>query len=211
MDVERAIRLLAVSSALPEEGKSTVAASLALAYHTSGRRTMLLETDLRRPSLTQRLGLPPALGLSDYLSGAAEYSDVLQEVLVPHASGGNGQQTDPMACITAGTPRAEPSALLRSSRFLGLLRRLAGDYDVVILDTAPLLSVVDTREMLPYVDGILLCVRSSQTTREQVASLRTTLDRLPRRPTGLVVTGLSARELGAYGYYPYEYAETPAG
>lgn len=199
-------RSVLVTSALPEEGKSTVAASLALAVAASGRSTLLVECDLRRPALAPRLEIDPSPGLVDYLKGGAGPEEILQTVaLAAHGHEGD----DPLVCITAGTLSPEPAETLGSLRFAEFLRQVEEAYDFVVLDTAPLLPVADTLELLPLIDAVVLCVRSSQTTREQARRAKEALDFFPDRPTGVVVTGLRARDEDAYGaYYSYGYGYT---
>lgn len=158
-------------------------------------------------------GLQPGPGLSDYLAGRAEPGDILQTVAIPGASVGNGNGPAPettagLVVIVAGTPTSRPAEILSSERFRTFLSTVRDAYDIVILDSTPLLSVVDALELLRHVDGIVLCARSVQTTRDQLRAARAALDRAPDRPTGVVVTGLSARDEAEYGYYSYAYAYT---
>jgi Mrp family chromosome partitioning ATPase len=218
LDPEKAIRTVAVTSAVAEEGKSTVALSLARASAAVGRATLLLECDMRRPSLAKTLGISREPGLADYLAGRAAMPDVLQ--LVPVAEGpsnGRSPSNGPPAhepasftCVTAGAVTAVPAEVLGSGAFHDLLGVLGRSYELVVIDTGPLLPVVDTLEVIPVVDAVLLCVRASVTTRDQAKAARAALDRFPDRPMGLVITD-SGREEPDYGYYAPAPKERVAG
>jgi capsular exopolysaccharide synthesis family protein len=211
LDVDHPPKLILVTSALPEEGKSTVSSALAAAYASAGKRTLLVECDLRRPTLAARLGVNASPGLTDYLVGNATPPEVIQTISFTAASG-NGKKAAgmttpvPLVAITAGTPAPQPAELLRSKRCRDFFEQVKGVYDVVIVDTCPLLSVVDTLELLPVADAIAVCVRASQTTRDQARAAKAALAHFPDRPTGIVVTGVRTREeAGQYGYYSYGY------
>jgi Mrp family chromosome partitioning ATPase/capsular polysaccharide biosynthesis protein len=227
--VDKPMRTVVVTSPLPQEGKSTVAASLAIASAAAGKRTLLVECDLRRPALGERLGLEMRPGLTDYLAGNAEPEEILQPVEAGRAharavsANGNGNghmngngngagpstghESEALVVITAGSPSPQPAELLGSKRFEAFLDEVAEVYDLVLIDSSPLLPVADTLELLPHVDGVLLCVRSSQTTVEQARGARAALEHFPERPTALVVTGVRQRdEALGYGSYAYSYA-----
>lgn len=210
LDVDDPIKCIAVTSAMPDEGKSTVAGALAAASVLAGSRTLLVECDLRRPTLAKRLGLQQGPGLSDYLVGSAEPGSVLQRVELRLGKGSsNGSDSSAqgsLVCITAGTPTPQPAELLGSQRFRAFLDQVSDVYDAIILDTCPLLSVVDTIELIPHVDGLVVCVRASRTTRDQARAARAAIDHLPTKPSAVVVTGLRAGEEADYGYYSYSYA-----
>jgi capsular exopolysaccharide synthesis family protein len=211
---ERSFRSVAVTSAVPEEGKTTVAASLAYAASLSGSRAVLIECDLRRPVLAKRLGLADRPGIGDAVLGRVSLQEAIQEVPIPAAGGSvngdgtvhpAGGTTGAFHCIVAGTPTPQPAELLESKRFAELFEEVRDLYDLVVVDTAPLLAVVDTLQVIPHVDRLVLCVRRGKTTREQAAAARATLERLPDRPAGLVVTGIRGRDEAYYGGYGYGY------
>lgn len=212
LSVDSTIRLIAVTSPMPEEGKSTVAASLAIAS-ASTARTLLVECDLRRPSLAPRLAAKGQPGLTDHLAGNArleEVTQVLEPPMVaarPSSNGARAGSTSPtrLTFVAAGGEAPLPAELLASARFRDFLEEVKGNFDTVIVDTAPLLSVADTIEILPLMDALLVCIRVDRTTREQAAAARGALDRLPQMPAGVVVTGLRAQDQDSYGYYSYEY------
>ncbi len=204
---------LLVTSAMAEEGKSTVAACLAVTMAESGRRTLLVDCDLRRPVLARRFGISESPGLTDYLSGNAGPDEILQSVPMPTAtSNGNGlanpqQMATNLVCITSGTTVPRPAELLASERFQAFLAEVSKAYDLVVLDTAPLLPVADTLGIIPSISTLLVCVRLARTTRDQARAAQSALDRLPERPVGLVLTDVREDEDGYYGYYA---APTPA-
>jgi succinoglycan biosynthesis transport protein ExoP len=205
---EKPLRSVLVTSGVPGEGKSTVATSLASAAAAAGQRTLLVECDLRRPTLAQRLGLDESPGLSEYLVGSAGPQEILQLCKFSLASGSNGSSpTSPAAerslvCIVAGSPPAQPAELLASDRCRDFFRKVASVYDLVVVDSSPMLSAVDPLELIPVVDGVLVCIRLGLTTRDDVRAVKGALHRLPQRPTGLVVTGLGGKE-EEYAYYGY--------
>ena len=225
LDVDRPITSVLVTSPLPEEGKSTVAASLAAANAASGRRTLLVECDLRRPSLPARLSVNRSPGLTDYLAGEASAAEILQVVTLsevdPAFKGGKGgggagagagagggaanAVAGKLAVIAAGSPSVRPAELLGSPRFRAFLEQVCAAYDTVVLDTPPLLSVSDTLEIVPLVDSVLLCIRADQTTRDEARAVKDALAHLPERTTGIVVTGLKPGREHDYGYYSHEY------
>lgn len=181
LDVQQPPRAIVVTSPLPAEGKSTVAASLAVAIAEAGRRVLLVECDLRRPSIADRLGIKAGPGLVDHIRGACDRSEIVQSVPLP---------TGELAVVTAGSRSAAPGALLDSATFASFMHEVKDSYEIIIVDTAPMLSVGDAAQIISHVDGVLLCVRAGQTTRDQARTAGEILSRLPDRPTGVVVTGV---------------------
>jgi receptor protein-tyrosine kinase len=209
LNVDSPLKTVVITSPLPEEGKSTVAVSLACAYAVAGKRVLLVECDLRRPTLAKRLKIDEHPGISDYLLGGAEPKEVVRTVPVSAASNGDAADAGRVpvfACIAAGRASPRPAELLGSKRFNGFLAQVADAYDKVILDATPLLSVVDALELLPQVDGVVMCVRAQRTTRDQARAARSALEHFPERPRGIVVTGVRPGDEADYGYYSYAYA-----
>ena len=214
LDVDKKVRSILVTSPLPEEGKSTVAASLAWTSAIAGKRTLLVECDMRRPSLAARLGLSESPGLSDMLAGKASREDVMRPLSVTGEVSPNGGdpgarsagEASKLVCVIAGTQAPRPAEMLGSQRFKDFVREVAEDFDMVVLDSPPLLSVVDARELIPCVDAVLLCIRASRTTSDQAKAGKEAIDRFPARPMGIVVTGLKRGEGPDYGAYSEVYA-----
>lgn len=205
-------RSILVTSPLPEEGKSTVAASLAATNVAAGKRTLLIEADLRRPTLAARLGVAAEPGLTDHLVGNATVAEVLQTVVLPLPDDSNGSAANgsgaahQLVCVTAGSRSPRPAELLGSKRMHDFLAAVSQTYEVVVVDTSPILPVSDTLELLHHVDSVLLCVRSSSTTRDEARAAKSALEHAPGRAVGLVLTGVRRGDELDYGYYSYDYS-----
>lgn len=207
---EAPLRSVLVTSALPQEGKSSVSIALASAAALAGQRVLLVECDLRRPSFEHRMGISRAPGLTDYLLGNAQPRDILQVVEIAEPGRVNGAgpaqgggSAGSFVVIPAGIPVPTSPELLQTERFRTFIEKITRAYDLVILDGSPLLSVADPLELAPVVEGVLVCVRVQQTTRDQVRAARAALSHLPGRPSGAVVTGLRRGDETYEYYYGY--------
>jgi Mrp family chromosome partitioning ATPase/capsular polysaccharide biosynthesis protein len=203
------LRCVLVASAGPGEGKSTVSMSLASAAAIGGSRVLLVEGDLRRPCFADRLGIPATPGLVDYLRGSADPADVLKLVdlrpPVPSngfAGGGLSASAARLVCIPAGSASPRDAAeLLGGERFRTFVREVRTAYDLIVIDSSPLLAVVDPLQLAEQVDAVLICARANQTTRDELRAARSALANLPERPCGAVATGLRRDGPDGYGYY----------
>ena len=211
LDYGKGVRSVVVTSAVAEEGKTTVASSLALVLAAAGRQTLLVDCDLRRPDLAARMHVDPSPGISDYLAGTATPQEILRTVTFGEPASQNQGQNGTgivhnVVCIPAGAATSRASELLGSRRFKEFLDQVTAKYDMVVFDSSPLLPVADTLEILPCMDAVIVCARESQTTRDQARAVTAALGRVPSRPTGIVATGMKPRgaEYEAYAYsYTY--------
>jgi Mrp family chromosome partitioning ATPase len=150
-----------------------------------------------------------APGLSDYLQGNAAPQEILQVVdlaaPVPGEKPSSLPRSQPSAgtlvCIAAGSPVTNPAELLASERFEDLLTKVRKLYDLVIVDSGPVLAVVDPLTIMPMVDCALVCVRVQATTKEQARATKSALGNLPPRPMGAVITGIKHGGPDSYDYY----------
>lgn len=232
-------RTLVVSSAMPGEGKSTIVRNLALAFRETGRRVAVVDLDLRHPSLAALFGVPEGRGVTEVLRRDAELDDVLMPVGVGvpavdalledalalgaahgrnggeiNGNGRNGHAPsvpDPagFALVLGGARPANPAAVLGSERVREVLGELRERYDVVLIDSAPLLAVTDTVPLLRYADAAIFVGRLGITTRDTAKRLNEFLVRVPDlKLLGIVANDLSRLEAGAYGYgYGYGYGD----
>ena len=187
-------RSILVTSGLPEEGKTTVAGSLAFAMAAAGKTTLLVDCDLRRPMLSSRLDLEQSPGISDYLLGRATPEEILRTVEFSDVASRNGAAADDkqtgkpavlrFVFVPAGSSMAGATESLGSPQFKEFIEEVSQVYDVVIFDSSPLLPVADTLEILPQVDAVILCAREFKTTRAQASAAKAALSRLPERRPG---------------------------
>jgi capsular exopolysaccharide synthesis family protein len=191
-------RCFVITSADESEGKSTVAVNLASALAAIGRRVILVEADMRRPTVGTLLGIPrEAPGLSDMLVSSGD----LDEFLVPI-------ETEPgLAVIPAGTVPPNSADLLSAGRMAELLGQVRDAADFVIVDSPPLLPVADTRVLLrlPEVDGVILIGRAGVSRRDRLRAVSRLLAQSGLRVFGLVVTDVKLT--AGSGYYNYDYEE----
>jgi capsular exopolysaccharide synthesis family protein len=205
-NVNRNIHTVLVTSAAPGDGKSTIAWNLAVAAADAGERVLLIEADLRHPSLSTKTQVIAPLGLSTVLSSQAEPPEAIQRIAIgPHRNNGDGS-SPAVDVIFAGPPPPNPTDLLDSERMRALLKHGAQLYDYVIVDTPPLSFVSDAIPLLSEVDGVLVVARLGRTTRDQLSLLRNQLANLSAPLLGVVVNGVKSTA-GYYGYGPgYEIA-----
>lgn len=189
-NVDRTPRSVMITSSIPKEGKSTLAMSLSRMLARSGRSVLLIDADLRRPRVAKALGLPASGGLVDVLTEAADIESVLKQ---DAASG--------LYVITAGDHDvASPPDLLGSRQMHDLLRELEGRFELVIVDSAPILVVSDSRALARHVDSVVFVARWASTRREVVQTGLKQLRESGARIAGVVLSAVNVRRHSQYGY-----------
>jgi capsular exopolysaccharide synthesis family protein len=194
VDIDNPPRVIAVTSALPQEGKTHTAMNLAAALAEGGQRVCLVEADLRRPSLAKATGIVGEVGLTSVLIGKAPLDAVLQN------AGAN------LAILASGPVPPNPSELLNSAAFRETLQQINDRVDVVVIDTAPLLPVADGAQIASLADATLLTVRAAKTTRDQIRRAIEILDNVDVTPVGVILSMAARRNQSGYPYYYAEYA-----
>jgi capsular exopolysaccharide synthesis family protein len=179
-EVGRRPKVIAVTSPLPRDGKSSVSLDLAAALAGQGAKVCLVDCDLRRPAVARALGLAGDAGLTTALVGGTELRPLLQ-------SAGS------FTVLTSGLTPPDPARLLGGARFRSVLRALAEEFDHVVVDTAAVLPFADTAAMAPAVDGFLLVARAGRTGRSQIVEALSTLRRTDVPVLGAVLNAVPAR------------------
>ncbi|MEA2686272.1 MAG: tyrosine-protein kinase [Actinomycetota bacterium] len=196
--LDRSLRVLQVTSASASEGKSTTVANLAVALSRAGERVAVVCCDLRRPRIHEFFGLSNAVGLTTVLLGEAPLSKAMQ--VVP------GEKK--LYVLASGAPPPNPSELLSSPRCAEVLRALSDQFDIVLVDTPPVLPVTDAVVVSARVDGVLLVAAGGSSTGKQVTRAAELLRQVGAPLVGTVLNNAFAEGDLGYGY-GYGYTSTP--
>lgn len=191
-DFDGRLKSILMTSANPSEGKSTTALHLAIANAEQGKRTLLIDADLRRPSLHRKLGLTMEYGLSDILMGDRTWRNAkISLEAVPH-----------LDLILSGPPSHRAADLI--GPLLGdMLDELGKEYDLIIIDAPPLLGFAEPLQMAAIADGVLVVSLAGETNRKALGSLLGALKRLRANVIGLVLNGVKKDTAEGYRYYTY--------
>ncbi len=189
-DFDRRLKTILVTSSAPAEGKSTTAAYLAISHAQQGKKTLIIDGDLRRPSLHRRFDLPGGTGLSNILLSETTWRDAVLPV----------PGIENLEVLPAGPPSRRASDMV-GSEIADLLDEIARDYDLVILDAPPLLGFAEPLQMSTGVDGVLIVARAAETNRKSLASVVSTLVRLRANVIGVVLNEVRRDHNDSYYYY----------
>ncbi len=189
---DRPYRSLLITSSAPGEGKTTTAANLAAAHAEQGKRTLLIDGDLRRPSVHRNFNLPSVVGLSNVLMGEIPWREALVQV----------EGLEALDILPAGPPSRRAADLIGRG-LTELLEEAASEYDLVLLDAPPLLGFSEPLQMATAADGVLVVARAGQTSRKSIAHVIATLTRLRAKVVGLVLNEVHKELSESYYYYGY--------
>ena len=187
-------KTILITSALPQEGKTTTSINTATVLAQKGTRVLLIDADLRRPSIHKTLGMGPRIGLSNVLTGGTTVQQAtIRSSVLPN-----------LFILPAGTPPPNPAELLASSQMMDLLAELRDQYDHIIVDTPPTLSVTDAVVLSTRADAVVLVIRSGQTTKPALRRSRDILAQVNARVSGVLLNAVDLDSPDYYYYYEYQ-------
>lgn len=188
-------QVIQVTSPNVSDGKSTLAANLAVSIAQSGKRTLLIDCDFRKPRVHKIFNVSAQLGFASAMAGQSDLPSAIQQTAVPNLS-----------VLPCGPRPVNPAELLTSPKFSELIEQLRQMYDFVIVDTPPILVVTDPAVVAPRVDGVVLCIRVTKNGRPFAERAREVLTSLGANILGVVVNGFGTQVGGGkYGYEHYNY------
>jgi polysaccharide biosynthesis transport protein len=191
-DFDRNVRSLMLTSASPAEGKSTAIIHLAIAHAEQGKRTLIIDADLRRPGIHKRLNLDGLVGLSDVLVGDAGWREVVRRC----------DRWPNLEVLAAGQASRRASDLV-GSMMVEILEEASREYDLILVDAPPLLGFAEAMQIAAAVDGVVVVAKAGQTSRKAAATVLATLARLRANVIGLVLNRVAKSD--AHGYYYADY------
>ncbi len=189
-DFDRDVKSILITSAEPGAGKSTAIVHLAIAHAEQGRKTLIIDADLRRPTICKKLNLNGTQGLSNVLLGELMWKDAMVKA----------DRWPDLDVLPAGTASRRASDLV-GSMMIDILDEAAKDYDMVFVDAPPLLGFAEALQVATAVDGVVVMARAGETSRSAVATVLGTLNRLSANVLGLVLNEVDKHSTNGYYYY----------
>ena len=187
------LKTIALTSCTPNEGKSTTIANLAVVLTQAGKSVLLIDCDMRNPTVHKNFNLSNKLGLSSCISMDTALSDAVQKTSI-----------EGLYALTAGVIPPNPSELLGSERMQNVLQRAKEEYDYVLIDTPPVMPVTDALIVSRFVDGMILVIASAEVKVEMAREVKNQLVNAGANILGVVLNKVRSEHHGyGYGYYYY--------
>lgn len=185
---------IVISSSLAGEGKTTSAVHVAISLAQMNKKVLLIDADLRKPTLNQFFSLKNSLGLTNHLGHMAEVKDIINETAFQNLS-----------VICAGLTVPNPSELLASSEMSFFLKDIESQYDYIIIDTPPLNVVIDALPLIDYSDGVILIVKAGASTFPALNKTIKSLEIINGKILGIIMNTVETKKKEGYGYSNYGY------
>lgn len=192
-DIENTNRAILITSSTPKEGKSTTVANLAITMAQMGSKTLLVDTDLRRPVIHSILDLKKDTGITNYLVGKSQFEDVVKPTVI-----------DNLYVVTSGPLPPNPSEILSSNKMKDFIQRARTEFSTILFDSPPIIAVTDAAVLSSIVDGLILVIKAHQTRRDAIKRALSLLESVKAKVYGSLLNSVNIeRTYGSYYYYYY--------
>jgi len=185
--VDREVKVVEITSSVPNEGKSTVIASLAIVMAQAGKKVLLMDCDFRNPTIHKLLGLPNK-GVSNCIATGGNFREIIQHI-----------EQDNLDILTSGPVAPNPSEILMSNKMQAMLDTARQEYDYILIDTPPVMPVTDAAVLSSKTDGVMLVVASGEDKPELVQATKTRLEQAGANILGCILNKVQVGG-GRYGY-----------
>lgn len=190
--VDREVKIIMMTSAGPGEGKSTSAANLATVYAQADKKVLLIDADLRKPTMHHTFVKTNRIGLTSILTSQVTWSEAVQQTDIPN-----------LDLLTSGPIPPNPSEIVSSQRMHTLLGELRSHYDVILIDTPPALAVTDAQIIATQSDGVIFVIDSGKVKRDAALKVKQNLEHVKARILGVVLNNVNRQSRDSYYYYYY--------
>ncbi|MDR6878348.1 CpsD/CapB family tyrosine-protein kinase [Bacillus sp. 3255] len=190
--IDEELKVVMVTSAGPGEGKSTTLTNLAVAYAQSDKNVLIIDADLRKPTMHHTLMVSNRVGLTNVLTNELPAQKAVQETFIPN-----------LCIITSGPIPPNPSEILASKRMISVLEELKEYFDIILIDAPPAIAVTDAQIISTRSDGVVLVIDSEKVKREVAAKAKQNLDNVRARILGVVLNNVDRKNRDSYYYYYY--------
>jgi capsular exopolysaccharide synthesis family protein len=188
------LKILAISSPLPQEGKTATVSNLAVTFAQTGKTVLVIDTDLRKPTQHKIFKVKNQNGLTNFLSGNIEGDDLVKKTQVPN-----------LYLINSGPAPTNPLELLSSEKMANLIDSLKKHFEYILIDTPPLLLLSDAFVLGPKIDGMILVVRGGKTSRDSLKQVEEKLSAYKIKCPGVIINGADLREHDYYYMKQYHH------
>ncbi|WP_461204669.1 CpsD/CapB family tyrosine-protein kinase [Clostridium sp. DL1XJH146] len=193
--IDEEIKTILITSAVPTEGKSSITGNLALVLANNGKNVLVIDCDMRKPTIHKKMNISNKVGLSNFLAGEVEFINIVQEY------------ENNVFVITAGSIPPNPAEILESNKMNDFINKMKNQFDYVIIDSPPIIVVTDAQVLAPKVDGVILVVASKKADREATIRAKELLEKVQANLIGAVlnkvevIIGKGYKSKYGYQYY----------
>ncbi|MFD3155934.1 CpsD/CapB family tyrosine-protein kinase [Haloimpatiens sp. FM7330] len=188
---DKKMQTILITSTVPSEGKSTTACNLAMSMSEIYEKVLIIDCDLRKPTIHKKFNISNTYGLSNYLQEEADFDSMINHY------------SKNLYVLSSGRNVPNPSEMLSSKRFKEFLNRVRNEFDVIVIDSPPVLSVSDAQVLGSMVDGVIFVIGSCQTEAELCKKAKVMLEKVNANIIGAVLTKTKVKSKKNYGYQYY--------
>lgn len=187
------LKTIVVTSTQPEEGKSTVVSNLAIAMAQGGKKVLLIDCDLRKPSIHKRFGISNQEGLTSLLAKEKTLEETIKASNISN-----------FYILTSGPVPPNPAELLGSKRFRAFIKEISEVFDIILLDAPPVLAVTDAQILSAFCSGVIFVAGYGQAEKQAIVRAKELVDKVSGKILGVVINKVPAQSKSYY-YYNYDY------